>query len=331
MSMQRVAQVAICVSDHRRTTEFYRAVLGLDHVFGTTSFRGAQAEQVQGMPGAASTVRWLIDDRDGFQLEVFQFETPRPRPLRAGHGVTDLGYNRIIVAVRSVTETLSRAAAARGGVGPMVPSDDAAGPAHALLRDPDGILVELIELPGQVGERCSSRILGLGVTVADVERTVRDMCEGFGFIRCEDLFEHAFYWAVEGRLAAHQTLQLGDMFLVASSYRNARARDPDYRLCDIGIMNFALGFASAGELIVCYERANSLGMTSTGAPLRAGEEACVVYHKDTQGYSVEMLFLARKFHGLFGFSRPSWKDRVINFLAEAKARWEYRSPPGSQP
>ena len=331
MSLQHVSQVAICVADHRRSTDFYRRVLGLDHVFGTTSFRGEKAEQVQGLADAASTVRWLVDDRDCFQLEIFQFETPQSHPLRVDHGVTDIGYNRIIVAVRSVADTLALASALGGVVEPMTRSGATPGAVHALLRDPDGIILELIEWPESVSDRRSARIMGVGVTTADPGLAVRDMCEGFGFSRCEDPFEHLRYWSEEGDLIAHQALRLGDMFLLVSSYRDARPRPTGYRLCDIGIMNFALGFGSVEELIACYERANAMGMRSTGPLLREGDEACVVYHNDRQGFSVEMLYLARKHYGLFGFSRPSFKDRVVNFLAEAKAGWEYRRRPGSQP
>ena len=91
---RRIGQVAVCVADYLRSCNFYRQVLGLDHVFGTKSFRGELAEAIQGMPDAASTTHWLIDDRERFQLEVFQFEHPQPRPLRENSSITDIGYNR---------------------------------------------------------------------------------------------------------------------------------------------------------------------------------------------------------------------------------------------
>jgi len=49
---RRIGQVAVCVTDYRRSCNFYRQVLGLDHIFGTTSFRGEMAETIQGMPNA---------------------------------------------------------------------------------------------------------------------------------------------------------------------------------------------------------------------------------------------------------------------------------------
>jgi catechol 2,3-dioxygenase-like lactoylglutathione lyase family enzyme len=70
---RRIGQIALVVSDQARSTEFYARVFGMDHIFGTSEFRGPELDKVHQMKNAASSTRWLIDDRELFQLEVFQY------------------------------------------------------------------------------------------------------------------------------------------------------------------------------------------------------------------------------------------------------------------
>ena len=116
---RRIGQIAVVMSDHGRSCDFYARVFALDHVFGTSAFRGEMAEKIQGVKNAASTTDWLIDDRERFQLEVFQYEYPCSRPLAADRSISDVGYNRIIAAVESLAETSRRAAEAGASVVPL--------------------------------------------------------------------------------------------------------------------------------------------------------------------------------------------------------------------
>ena len=78
---RHIGQVAVVVSDQQHSVDFYSKVFGMDHIFGTAEFRGPDLDKVQRMEKAASSTRWLIDDREMFQLEVFRFENPPSRPL----------------------------------------------------------------------------------------------------------------------------------------------------------------------------------------------------------------------------------------------------------
>ncbi len=301
----------------------------MDHVFGTTSFRGELAAAVQGMPDAASTTQWLIDDRERFQLEVFEFEHPHPKLLQQNSSITDIGYNRLIFAVRTVAEVRQAANEFGCSVDLMTDSPDI-NRVHARLVDPDGILVELIEWPEKVSGSRSAQLIGLGLTTADLDTSVEDMCEGFGFQMCSDVFEHSGCWSEQGRLQKHQTLQMGDMYVVASQYRDSRPRPSDHQLADIGIMNFAIFLRDQADFAACMNATQRLGMRPNCAPLSVGNEASIVYNNDRQGFSVEMIFLAPKLWGLYGFKHPSLADRVLNWLAERKAHFLYgRGAPGT--
>lgn len=55
---RRIAQIALVVSDHHRSCEFYSRVVGPDHIFGTSSFHGETAAKIRGLNNAASTTDW---------------------------------------------------------------------------------------------------------------------------------------------------------------------------------------------------------------------------------------------------------------------------------
>src|SRR5882672_5798104 len=76
-----LAQIAISATDLRRTQRWYRDVLGLEPAGGTNLFGRPLSTVVQGVPRAASTCWWLLDQQDLFQLELFEFRSPLVRSL----------------------------------------------------------------------------------------------------------------------------------------------------------------------------------------------------------------------------------------------------------
>ncbi len=321
---RHIGQVALVVSDQKRSVDFYTRVLGMDHIFGTAEFRGPDLDKVQQMDRAASSTRWLIDDREMFQLEVFQFENPESRPLPADHSLTDEGYNRVIIAVKSLDEAGAAAQAAGGTLVALLCDVENHDSRHALIKDPDGILLELVEAPELVPGDRPARIIGLGITSLDLSTTVEDLCDGFGFSPCEDKFHHRRFWDEGGRLERMQTLQLDDMFIVVSQYRGSRPRAADYRLGDIGVMNFAICFPSAEDFDACFSKTRQMGMKSNIEPLIVKGTLSITYNNDRQGFSIEMIFMAKKLWGLYGFTPPGLKDRLLNKLLNWKARRAYR-------
>jgi len=330
INQTRIGQIAVVCSDIERTTAFYSRVFGWDEAFGTESFRGAGISEVQGMNNAAASARWLIDSRAGFQLEIFQYEHPQSRPLPDDSSVRDLGYNRMIIATRSLAGLAERLQALDSGLASAFAIDDA-DRKRALGRDPDGILLEVVESPARVPDGDDAVLLGVGVTVNDLELFNEDLVEGFGFRHTGDVFGHLEHWDLDGALEKCHTLELGDMFVVASQYRDSRPRPRDYRLGDIGIMNFALLHPSLASLKAAYLHSCGLGMRSTSVPFIVGEKAAVVYQNTREDISVEMLYVHSRLWGLFGFSRATWRDHLLDTLATWKARRAYRREPARDP
>jgi catechol 2,3-dioxygenase-like lactoylglutathione lyase family enzyme len=174
-----ICQVALTVADEQASVRFYSALFGMRHVFGTKSFRGRVVEKIQGIPGAASRCEWLIDDREFFQLELFRFESPASRPLPKEYPERHLGYRRLIFQLHSLAEFERQAAAL--GYGPVTARRGADGLTRASMRDPDGILIELVEIPAGAETSHNCRLSGVGLVVADLGRAIDSFRKGLGF------------------------------------------------------------------------------------------------------------------------------------------------------
>ena len=64
----QVGQIAFSVADLETTISFYQACFGFADTGKTHLFRGPIAENIQGLPQAASICQWLVDGQDDFQL-----------------------------------------------------------------------------------------------------------------------------------------------------------------------------------------------------------------------------------------------------------------------
>jgi len=133
-----LCQVAFSVTDLRRTDRWYREMFGFVPAGGTRTFRGPIASRVQGLPSAASTCWWLVDRQDFFQLELFQFERPRPADCQP----CDVGYARVGLHVADFDAVYARALAAgyRGNWRPL----NLQAWAVVYLNDDQGFSVELL-------------------------------------------------------------------------------------------------------------------------------------------------------------------------------------------
>ena len=84
-------------------------------------------------------------ERDGFQLELFQYRSPRPLPPERLHPNEDLktiGTKHIAFAVDDLSELLARCASCGADI---VFTAKRAGNQMCFLRDPDGVLIEFIQ------------------------------------------------------------------------------------------------------------------------------------------------------------------------------------------
>jgi catechol 2,3-dioxygenase-like lactoylglutathione lyase family enzyme len=162
-------QIALSVGDRQVSREFYRGLFGLPQV-GGTHFQGKVTEKVQGLPGASSDVYWHMDDREFFQLELFQFECPVPRPYAALRKPWDIGYSRLAI---EVTDPVRLHAICRERSVPgLAPVKSVRGKPHFVLRDPNGVLVEVGPASRLLGAHVGARLAGVGMSVPNLDVAV---------------------------------------------------------------------------------------------------------------------------------------------------------------
>jgi short-subunit dehydrogenase/catechol 2,3-dioxygenase-like lactoylglutathione lyase family enzyme len=325
----RLSQIALSVTDLRRTQRWYREVLGLEPAGGTSLFAGPLASMVQGVPRAASTCWWLVDRQDFFQIELFEFRSPLVRPLRADRRPCDVGYTMVSVCVADLERALERAAAA--GTRPLTDPLGAEGGRRACVRDPEGVLIELMEDDPRATEPRERPRPGLNavtrsvtLSVSDLERSRRLFTEvlGLDVASAPSLHgpEHEALWGLEGAKRDSLELWADDILVELVQYSDPAGSPwpPGYRISDQGLLNIAFGFRERAEFEAAHTRCQEAGLRRNGPPLRLGAWS-VVYVNDDQGFSVELLHVEPWYERQMGF-RPRATPKLAPLVGRTPAR-----------
>jgi NAD(P)-dependent dehydrogenase (short-subunit alcohol dehydrogenase family)/catechol 2,3-dioxygenase-like lactoylglutathione lyase family enzyme len=309
--MAHLNQIAMSVTDLRRTHAWYREVFGFLPAGGTSAFKGFLAEKVQGVKAAASTCWWLVDQQDYFQLELFEFERPAVRPLPADWRLCDIGYGMVGLHVVDFDAVLQRLS--EQGSEPMSEPEGEAGARRVCVRDPEGVLLEIMEddvLAATAGVPVRGAVpvvtRSITVSVADLEKSrsffvdVLELEEVSGLeLHTES---HGVLWGLPGAQRKVLLLRAGDVLLELVQYSDPLGREQaqDYRISDQGLLNIALGYRSRKEFERIYQRCLQAGISGNWRPLRLGAWS-VVYVNDEQGFSVELLHVQNWYDGWMGF------------------------------
>jgi catechol 2,3-dioxygenase-like lactoylglutathione lyase family enzyme len=304
----KLAQIAASVTDLRRTHAWYRDVLGFSEAGGTNTFVGPIASMVQGLPRAASVCWWLVGTQDLFQLELFQFRSPKARPLPADWRPCDIGYTTLGVEVSGLDEALERLRAS--GTPPLTDPMGERGSRRVCVRDPEGVLVELLE--GSAGPA----VPFVTLSVPDLEASVRTFRDGLGLEPAKPIHGpgHEALWGLEGARSERVALRSGDVTIELARYEEPVGRPwPEgYRISDQGLLNIAFGFRSRREFEEVVKRCREAGLQPNGPVLRLGAWS-VVYVNDPQGFSIELLRVAPWYEGRMGF-KPRRAPRLAPLL-----------------
>jgi short-subunit dehydrogenase/catechol 2,3-dioxygenase-like lactoylglutathione lyase family enzyme len=325
----RLSQIAVSVTDLRRTQRWYRDVLGLEPAGGTNLFAGPLAAMVQGVPRSASTCWWLLDRQELFQIELFEFRSPLVRPLPGDWRPCDIGYTTVSFCVDDLDAALARATAA--ATPPLTPPLGVPGKRRACLRDPEGVLIELMEEDPRGPEprprprtRVAAVARSLTLSVPDLERSARFFGEVLGLDAAGGVAlhgpEHEALWGLEGARRESLLMWADDFLVELVRYLDPVGHPwpPGYRISDQGIVNIAFGFRERGEFDAAHERCLKAGFHGNAAPLRLGAWS-VVYVNDDQGFSVELLHVEPWYERQMGF-RPRATPRVAPLAGRTPAR-----------
>jgi len=134
---------AISTHDIERIVDFYVDIIGF-----TLVSRGGWAvgrDEIDGLVGlkASSSKTAILQTGNGF-LEIFEYLTPRGAPRDPDYPVCDTGFTHIGLNVTGIDAEFERLSAA--GMRFHGPPIDAGALRAAYGRDPDGNVVELIEV-----------------------------------------------------------------------------------------------------------------------------------------------------------------------------------------
>jgi short-subunit dehydrogenase/catechol 2,3-dioxygenase-like lactoylglutathione lyase family enzyme len=325
----RLSQIALSVTHLRGAQRWYREVLGLEPAGGTNLFVGPLASMVQGVPRSASTCWWLVDRQDLFQIELFEFRSPPVRSLPHDWRPCDIGYTTVSFSVSDLERTLERAVAT--GTPPLSDPVGEPGSRRACLRDPDGVLIELMEDDPRAPEprdrprpEVDSVARSVTLSVHDLEGSRRFFAATLGLEVAEGIKlhgpEHEALWGLEGARRESLLLWADDMLVELVHYMEPRGRPrpPGYRISDQGLLNMAFGFRRRADFEAAHRRCVEAGVGANGPPLRLGAWS-VVYVNDDQGFSVELLHVEPWYEGQMGF-RPRTTPRLAPFVGRTPAR-----------
>jgi short-subunit dehydrogenase/catechol 2,3-dioxygenase-like lactoylglutathione lyase family enzyme len=318
-----LSQIASSVTDLRRTQRWYREVLELEPAGGTNLFAGPLATLVQGVPRSASTCWWLVDRQDLFQIELFEFRSPPVRRLAADWRPCDIGYTTISFSVADLDAAIARAEAA--GAPPLSEPVGEPGERRVCVRDPDGVLCELMEEDPRAPERrerprpeIAAVVRSVTLSVPDLEQSRRTFVEVLGLEEAQDPGlhrpEHEALWGLDGAKRDSLTLWAGDIAVELVEYKDPTPAPwpAGYRISDQGLLNIAFGFRERAEFEGAHRRCMEAGMSRNGPPLRLGAWS-VVYVNDEAGFSVELLHVEPWYEGRMGF-RPKPTPTVAPFV-----------------
>ncbi|MEM1110851.1 MAG: VOC family protein [Pseudomonadota bacterium] len=304
-------QIAMSVMDLERTHGWYCRVFGFEPAGGTDAFRGYFAEKVQGIPGAASTCWWLVDQKDYFQLELFEFQRPTTRPMPDDWRLCDIGYGMVGLHVRNFDTVMARLQAE--GSESITPPTGAPGQRRVCVRDPEGVLLELLEQdpcasfampPTRPDIPVSTRFIT--ISVPDLEQSTEFFSDVLGLQPQEGHTlhapEHEALWGLAGADRLTRVLRSGDMLVELVQYLDPIGKPwpDDYRISDQGLLNIALGFRNQRDFNAAYKRCLANGARGNWRPLKLLAWS-VVYVNDALGFSVELLMVRPWYDSRMGF------------------------------
>lgn len=333
---QALGQIAMSVVDLRATHRWYIDVLGFCASGGTEDFKGAAAETVMGVPGADTSCWWLVDSQSKFQIELFHFKNPAVRRRPTDWRPCDIGYSMIGVHVTDFDLVATRAAVAGTPflTAPMGPI----GARRACLRDPEGMLIEVLEDdPRGPVERprprsdvtVTTRFVTL--SVPDLSASVAFFRDGWGLLPAEGMTlhnaEHETMWGSAGAKRSAALFWAEDILIELVQYHDPVGRPwpKGYRISDQGPLNMAFVYREKADLNRWFEQSIAAGATPNHRHIFDFVDWAVMYVNDPQGFSVELLQIKESFDGDLGFL-PADPDTVvtvsIDIAAPAQLVWE---------
>ena len=325
--------VGMGVRDAGRTYDFYRGLLGFRiKLSDQTSY----LEEMAPIIGAVVELRALMAMNVGGGAAIELIEHTSTRPLEPAEPVQwgDIGYLELGLKAFNLDRLyLDLKSKGVDFLTPVRSMELSSGgrERYAYLRDPDGLLLQLVEVEG--GKRPAVggvRHVAIGVT--DMERArafYRDVL-GFGEVRHEfagrmpELEEVTGAREMEMAILGHQPegesalplLERAIVKLVHTPGYRGKAIYEGRRWGDIGLMEMAFDVSDlAGTVNGIISKGAELYHPPTRVDMGSGTIGSFAYIKDPDGNTVEMVEVEKVMH-----ASPKVMKYVLVWLLKAAAR-----------
>jgi predicted enzyme related to lactoylglutathione lyase len=224
------------------------------------------------------------------------------------------------IHVHDLDEALERIA--RVGGAPLTAPVGTIGARRVCVRDPDGVTLELMEdwTVSDPHSTAAGRCHGPSIEFVSVSVTRLEQVRAFwidvlglqelGGTQVHDR-SHERLWGLRGVKREAIVLGAGGVALEFASYDPpCRARPAGYLISDIGVLNIALGTTERSQFDATYERAAAQGFKGYREPFCVPDVATVVYLRDPQGLSVELLHVEPRAFERMGFVANESSSRM---------------------
>lgn len=158
-----LAHVAIATPDIERLASFYHGLLGGERRGGQKIGPNPLYDQITGLQNVEVIPTWIVGAN--ITLELWQYLHPQTLPSAELRPMNQPGYSHLCIQVENLEEAVEHVAAAGAQIMASIRKHDACS--SALLRDPDGNMFELVEIP--VGRGLSASEMSDPMIVQRVE------------------------------------------------------------------------------------------------------------------------------------------------------------------
>ncbi len=308
-----LGQIAISVLDMEESRNFYEDVLGYAFNSRTDIAKGPIVSRLQGHKKTRTSMRWISDRSPTFQIELFGYDNPTPRPMPDDARPCDIGYRRLGIWVEDFDATLKRVKETKNVVLVSGPKKYSEG-RRVCFRDPNGIFIEMMENDIINPAMGAQSVYNLPVKTRSLTLSVPDLEEAEGYfsgvlgMELADITLHTpemeELWDLAGAKNKTKLLLWGDLLLELVQYTSPKGKPwpPDKHNGDAGLFHIALGFNSSKDLMLTYKETIKAGHSSNSKPFRTGV-ATAVYTRTNQDFIVEYFYFNQILKKYLGFRK----------------------------
>lgn len=314
-----VNQIAICTDNLESTSAFYAELFGLPRVGGTL-FKGKVTESVTGLPGAQMSAGWLMDDRDFFQFEMFQYHTPNPQKFGEYRHPWDIGYSRLALEVNDLTAFHQRCS--QRALEDLSAIKTVADKPYFVFRGPNNVLVEVGQATRPIPQGFGARFAGVAINVPNLTIAMHSYHTAIGCpIITNAPADKGVLWDEAPAAKRSVLLDGGTIWLEINEYTTGKSEawPKGYRICDFGQQNIAFGSREGAGIKDLYERMVKGGFRPNTELVSSLGQVQLTYLNDPQGFNVEILMVRPWLDGVMGFRQANGFDKILTKIMMALA------------